>query len=572
MKIKSLLIGMLACTALVGCTNNEEPVNNGNENNGKKDNAYMAINIKVASDAGSRAVEDGGYVAGDANENTITAANSIFLFYDENGKWVTSGVVTDAIPNQEHKSESDHNGQVNDVHGSAYVVLQATQEELQNIAQVLTVINYSGYDALKRLDKDEALAKVTSTATDPANGAAVTNEKNAGFLMTTSTYYKDGIVNTTAVTDDNIKDSPEVANDYPVDIYIERAAAKVEVATSEDPYRVTPEAPEGEVADPNDKNIVVDGVLTPVYITIDGWTLNGVVENTYLSKQLIGEWGTTAPFAGWNWAENHRSYWAKSTNWESDETLTYHAYNEANNATGTTPAYCYENTVNGYELDWNVGETGHKITTVLLKAHFHVDAEGNDDAQNYYRYSGVYYSENEYKTLILKQLQGVYAKVTTTTEGSTEKADLTADDITLQIVSDGSTMAGVKFTVTLIAEGVQRVDGTTETVSATTIATFINGLSYVMKAEGFLGGACYYQVPIEHLHAALNENNVLTGVGVVRNHWYKLSIDAVRNIGEPVYNPEKEITDIPAEVDDYYLSVKLHVLSWHVVNQGVTLK
>ena len=130
---------MLACTALVGCTNNDEPVNNGNENNGKKDNAYMAINIKVASDAGSRAITDEGYVAGSEAENTITAANSIFLFYDATGKWVTSGVVTDAIPNQPHKSESDHDGQVNDVHGSAYVVLQATQEQLENISPTRTI-------------------------------------------------------------------------------------------------------------------------------------------------------------------------------------------------------------------------------------------------------------------------------------------------------------------------------------------------------------------------------------------------------------------------------------------------
>ena len=555
---------MLACTALVGCTNNDEPVNNGNENNGKKDNAYMAINIKVASDAGSRAITDEGYVAGTDDENTITAANSIFLFYDAAGKWVTSGVVTGATPDENHSSTADHEGQVNDVHGDAYVVLQATQEQLQNIAQVLTVINYSGCDALKRLNKDEALAKVTSTATDPANGL------NPGFLMTTSTYYDSGIVNTTAVTSDNIKDSPEAANLAPVDIYIERAAAKVEVAADEDPYRVTPE--EGNA---DDKNIVVDGVLTPVYITIDGWTLNGVVENTYLSKQLIVDWGTeaTEPFAGWNWAENHRSYWAKSTNWESDETKTYYAYEDATNEPGDTPAYCYENTVNNYSLSWEAGEENHKITTVLLKAHFQTEnAEGElNDAQNYYRYSGVYYSEDEYKTLILKQLQGVYAKVTTTTEGSTEKADLTTGDITLGIESNGS-MAGVQFTVTLSAEGVERVDGTNETVTAETIAAFINALPYVKTAEGFLDGACYYQVPIEHLHAALNENNVLTGVGVVRNHWYKLSIDAVRNIGEAVYNPEKDITDIPAEVEDYYLSVQLHVLSWHVVNQGVTLK
>ena len=208
-----------------------------------------------------------------------------------------------------------------------------------------------------------------------------------------------------------------------------------------------------------------------------------------------------------------------------------------------------------------------------MKAHFAIDADKNgtpDAVQNFYRYSGVYYTEAEYKTLILKQLQGVY-KIQTTTDAETTTADFTTNDIELTISSNG-TLAGVKFAVTLKTEGtITRVDGTTETPTAETIATYINSLSYVTAAEGFLNGACYYQVPIEHLHAILT-NNILTGVGVVRNHWYKLNVTAVRNIGEAVYDPTKDITIIPPTVDDYYLAVKLHVLSWHVVNQGVTLE
>ena len=73
---------MLACTALVGC-NNDDVVENNEQNESKVDNAYMAINIKIASDAGSRAVTDEGYAAGSTEENTISTANSIFLFYDK---------------------------------------------------------------------------------------------------------------------------------------------------------------------------------------------------------------------------------------------------------------------------------------------------------------------------------------------------------------------------------------------------------------------------------------------------------------------------------------------------------
>ena len=46
MKIKGLLIGMLACTAmLVGC-NNEDVVENNEQTVATKDKAYVVVNIK----------------------------------------------------------------------------------------------------------------------------------------------------------------------------------------------------------------------------------------------------------------------------------------------------------------------------------------------------------------------------------------------------------------------------------------------------------------------------------------------------------------------------------------------
>ena len=62
MKIKSLLIGMLACSAMVACTNEDAPVNGENNKfNGEK--AYLAVNI-VTSEANSRAAGAEGYVDG----------------------------------------------------------------------------------------------------------------------------------------------------------------------------------------------------------------------------------------------------------------------------------------------------------------------------------------------------------------------------------------------------------------------------------------------------------------------------------------------------------------------------
>ena len=76
---------MLACTALVGCTN-EDVVNNEQENqNGS--NAYMAVRLVMADSYNSRAAEDGGYneglgAEGEPSEQKIDGTKSIFLFYD----------------------------------------------------------------------------------------------------------------------------------------------------------------------------------------------------------------------------------------------------------------------------------------------------------------------------------------------------------------------------------------------------------------------------------------------------------------------------------------------------------
>jgi predicted helicase len=58
---------------------------------------------------------------------------------------------------------------------------------------------------------------------------------------------------------------------------------------------------------------------------------------------------------------------------------------------------------------------------------------------------------------------------------------------------------------------------------------------------------------------------------MVRNHWYKINVTAVKRIGEAVYNPNVIIPDIPEKTEDYYLAAEIHVLSWHVVNQNVEL-
>ena len=516
MKANKFFLGLaLVGAILTACNKEPETVT------GPTGDAYVSVQISVASTAGTRAVTDGGFEAGTTAEQLITPANSIFLFYDAQGKWVTSGQLSTTNVSTENKV-GDHVNIINDKSAAAYIVLSGPDDQLKKSTQVLTVVNYNDVNSLLQLDKDQALAVITdSKANNPAGAEGV------GFLMTTSAYV-DGsaIVNTTAITEENIQKTQDLAKQNPVKIYIERASAKAELdAPEETTLGGTQEG---------DKQIVVDGKISQVVINITGWTLNNVLESTHLVKQLDATWATTAPFEGWNWAENHRCYWAKGTNWgaltnQDGAKNTVYTYNQATNAIGTTPVYCYENTVAQALTD----STKPNVNTVLIAANFNLS--GAEGTQDFFRYNGVYYTEANYKNLILKQIKDAGHK-----KGEN---DFTAADLVIK--TDGS-LAGIQF----------------EIAGYTEVQNFVNALAYVTEVEGYKNGMCYYQIPVEHFEGHF---------GMVRNHWYKIDVTAVKRIGEAVYNPNVIIPDIPEKTEDYYLAAEIHVLSWHVVNQSVEL-
>ena len=537
MKANKFFLGLALIGAiLTGCETGQGP-----ETNGDEAKAYMSVRISMASTAGSRA-SDAGFEAGTTAEQTINVGNSIFLFYDEDGNWVTSGQLAtgDAV-------YEDGDCDVATLSNTgAYIVLSGPDVELQKSEQVLTVVNFNGVDKLKQLNLNEALLEVANSTDNKADGTT------CGFLMSTSVYYDkalddannklypNGIVNTTAIdASKNICQTATAAKDNPVVIHIERASAKAQLSTASGDYLLT-----------GDKQVVVDGVLSDVTVAINGWTLNNVHETTYLVKRLQEGWATSAPFTTWNWTEGRRSYWAEGCNWGklTNAGNTVYAYENATLLPdGTASMYCYENTVN--QPKCAKGEPTPNVNTVLIAAQFKV---GTEDYQNLYEYAGVFYREGTYKALLVKQLNDAkYRK---------NDAELTASDITIDTV--GTTLAGVKI---ILADGSYTVNGAPS--SKADADTYINATSYVDETKGYAMGKCFYQIPVEHLGAV----GTSAEYGMVRNHVYKISIKSVNHVGEPVYDPTVDIPEIPAQTIEHYLAAEIHVLDWHVVEQSVDL-
>ncbi len=87
------------------------------------------------------------------------------------------------------------------------------------------------------------------------------------------------------------------------------------------------------------------------------------------------------------------------------------------------------------------------------------------------------------------------------------------------------------------------------------------------------GGLMYYNVPIEHLATGTttypdSEGVVEAQYGVVRNHWYNITVTSLESFGHAIADEEEVI--VPQVEEDYqYLGADINILSWQMVNQEV---
>ncbi len=85
-------------------------------------------------------------------------------------------------------------------------------------------------------------------------------------------------------------------------------------------------------------------------------------------------------------------------------------------------------------------------------------------------------------------------------------------------------------------------------------------------------GLMYYNVPIEHLATstttAYPDDAVEAQYGVVRNHWYNITVTSLESFGHAIAD-EEEVIVPQVEEDYYYLGADINILSWQMVEQTV---
>ena len=407
MKFNKFFLGIMGALALSACSSEEGMPDKTPTGDGEP--RFMSVSIRNANPntraGGNQTTDSDGRIfeEGYDSENNIKSLR--FYFFDGNGNPIA--IQTNGR-NYYEPEEIDNNGtsdmpNVEKVLNAVIVINSSDNQIGSKIKKMVAVANHKaiagklGADNLSLSQLQAIIGSETelNVAADPATG----------FVMTSSSFVDaNGNPSCAAeISEANIRQSKEEALNYPVDVYVERAVAKVRVKAAWDntmsvrtdvkyngetytAIALTSKNADGTTT----KKITVDNTENgaQVYAIFRNWELWWTADRSYLFKKIdnwysqLGDW--------WNHYSYHRSYWAENPadvklnkhphNFATKNILASGSFNGANVA--TEAAYCLENAAkanNGGLMDtYNPDNATTPRTLVYLSALLvTVDEAGN---------------------------------------------------------------------------------------------------------------------------------------------------------------------------------------------------
>ena len=569
MKTNKILFGLAACIAMLACSE-DKAGDSGRIDLDEEGQAYLKVNI---SDAGSTRATGGDFEYS-TTENTVATAD--FYFYDDAEVFVAKANVW-----AEGKENTD---QGIEYMGNSVVVLKGLKNQSYP-KYMVTVLN-----APDKFEPKNTLKEMKEVL---AGGYKSGNN----FIMTTTSYEKGKTPYcVTEIAKENFKKEPLDAEDTnPVNVYVERLAAKVTLKVDEN--ALTPvEGKTGvyelklTVAGEDNGELEKDPTTgaTILYVKFLGWGLNATTKDSYLLKKIDTNWKDTELGFTWNDPTFKRSYWGMSYNYaKADATfpenateaadskyLSYITAAQASNAMGSF-AYCAENTNSS---DVVPAHSRTAVTSILLKAQI---TDKNDKTPNLVVYNGALFTESAYLDYVLNTLKNADKLNAYTKDSDTQYTQIKAEYA--ELVNDGNGEVHVALNAKADVEGAlyKSVNGNWETLTAQDIEDIedeLKAFNATNKAIAYINGLMYYNIPIEHMN-----NSEITEVdgkktipvakyGIVRNHHYLVNINSLVRLGKGIYDPNEVI--VPGDNDDdelYYVGADVNILAWKIVNQNVGL-
>ena len=586
LKISPMVLAVLAFTA---CSNDNDVVTSSSlmEKGGS-----VRVSIQLPQISSTRSTLSG-YNDGDANEYNVESAD-MALYAIESSDTVCVGTEHFTKEQLQFAKSGTNLDAVTSVSAVVTIPANATTPTL-----ALAILNDCDGHTVPTIGSkysDFEKNPVTATATGILHG---------NFMMTNSTFENGTVSQSLAPIDPkSISSNVGVKATTTTTIYVERVNAKVELSmplTSEGTYGT----------------YVVPDVTTQLptitfsngdILAVTGWDLT-VTNKSYYPVKVVGtdnatDWSKDIKYQMatlWNDATNHRSYWAVDPNYYNTTVpvlkgmgsdFNYKTTQEITSGLSATTSdnikYCLENTFNVS------GQNKNQTTAVIIKGAYTLNgvAAGSD----LYRISGTVYSLSGIQTYLAERL----AANGYTVDGTTP---IVASSIT--IVNNTATnllTVGYSANANNVMKG--GTGGTPKNINDAIIAIYgtnKRAISFYPKGE------CFYSVQIKNfgddiklynpdgtdfvykndnnLHG-INSSDKLGRYGVVRNTWYKISINSISGIGASVpedptqpINPDPNYPDptdptpdpTPDDTNNYYINAQINILPWAVRTQGADL-
>lgn len=524
MKLDKSFLTLFVGLAMAACSNDEEMATGGQDLlpvDGRE--AYMSVSVAMPKSTGTRAP---GEDHGTADEQKVNEV--LFALFDASNVCLETKTLatTDYILNVGGADKSGYDGKAFKVPSATAKVLAVVNPSDKFKTVCVASASWSAIngaveqtlDEVTGMSKDNFMMINAGDNANPANGALVT-------------------ANVKVVDGTTIPDVATAISEAEADrskIYVDRVVAKVSLGTN--PLGVT--------------------IPAGVTCTFGDWALNITNKSMFPYSEIVMPAGGSA-------GADYRI----DPNYElaGFDVSQFNYLKVA--ADGTLPAdfsaiadskYCLENTM---AVD---AQTQAQTTAAVASAVY--TPNSFTEGESWFRLLGV-----TYKTLADLQAVYVAAKAAGTPSAAQTQVITLCDQFYARIAkaatTQGKTVGGDFASITIAELDDLKSGGEYSKPDAAAGETV--GVEYFQK------GVCYYNILIRH-DDAITATMALGKYGVVRNNWYTLTINSVKQPGSPWLPDTTNPTDPkdPGEDDDdkeAYLSVEIKVNPWTTWSQGVDL-
>ena len=389
------------------------------------------------------------------------------------------------------------------------------------------------------------------------------------FVMSNSVYVNAGEDVCASLVAGHVTTSAETAKTKPVDLYVERVMAKVTADVDNSAFELG-DGTKWETTKYGTKTAVGKSGDYDVYAVIEGWGLADENSKAEVEKQVDKTWTNgTLGFTPWTTADYHRCFWETSVAFDAGaggNQPVNPTFNQLK-AKMQDVLYTLPNTPGSKVTDLKNNDLTKFAVAATLK---YKDASGNWHNAEICRYNGVSILGIDN---LKKQVALTFSQYYTSTDATTY-TQLSKDDINFKDPDATTQQYLVTPTLADAPTGTKyytkTTTGTTPTFTEVDKNTVLAAIE-ADKAEIRKDGRAYYYVPIKHLGSTDTNADAIAEYGIVRNHFYKITLSGIKGFGTPVYDPSKVVAPAVPTYQDTYLAARVQVLQWRVVNQNASL-